>query len=55
MKRELPDEIIDLILTYVNIRCHICRQRITCYNYNNFFAYPNNSITYCSWMCFNYT
>ena len=57
----LHDEIVDMILKFSGIRCHICRKNLNLSRMDNFFCYPNNTITknnshyYCSWICFNYT
>lgn len=59
--KKLPEDIVDIILKFLPIRCHICYKQLNLNNINNFFCYPvnrikdNNSHYYCSWICFNYT
>ena len=55
--KDLPDELSDLIINYLNKKCCVCLKKMCRTNMIDFFEFPKNNINsklYCSSICFNY-
>lgn len=54
---DLPTELLDLIINYLNKKCCVCLKKMCINNMIDFFEFPKNNINsklYCSSICFNY-
>ncbi len=48
----LNDDIIDLIINFLDYRCSVCQKKFVISD--NSFYYANNKKLYCSNICFNH-
>ena len=49
--KELPNELLIIILANTNIICHVCQKK---YNFNNLFYKKQSKFYFCSRLCYEF-